>query len=134
MERESSRPDLGVLCYAVITMGPLTHQGSKSSLLGENPPEDLVKLLSNELQVTKDTPPCFIWHTRDDKAVPVQNSINFADALLAQGVPYELHVYQSGPHGQGLGLKGYKPGTDPALLLPWTHDLDVWLKGQKFHP
>src|ERR1022692_4116523 len=61
IERQGSRPDLGVLCYAVITMGEFTHKGSKDNLLGKNPDPALVKLLSNELQVTPNTPPCFLW-------------------------------------------------------------------------
>src|SRR4051812_33003624 len=73
VERFSSRPDVGVLCYAVITMGTDTHGGSKANLLGKDPSPELVKLLSSELQVTKDTPPCFIWHTFEDKTVNVQN-------------------------------------------------------------
>lgn len=133
IERVSSRPDLGVLCYAVISMGPLTHAGSKRNLLGENPAPDLVTLLSNELQVSKETPPCFLWHTRDDGAVKVQNSIEFANALLQHGVPYELHIYQTGKHGLGLGVKGYDLATvQDSTLLPWTHALDAWLKIQGF--
>ena len=62
IDRESSRPNLGVLCYAVITLGQHTHQGSKRNLLGPDPSPELVRLLSNELQVTPQTPPCFIWH------------------------------------------------------------------------
>jgi acetyl esterase/lipase len=64
IDRQSSRPDLGILCYPVITMGANTHQGSKNNLLGKDPSPELVKLLSNELQVTKETPPCFLWCTR----------------------------------------------------------------------
>ena len=78
VERESSRPDIGILCYAVITMGPDTHNGSKQNLLGKNPSPELVELLSNEKQVTKETPPCFIWHTWEDKAVKVENALAFA--------------------------------------------------------
>jgi len=103
VERASSRPDLGILCYPVITMGAQTHVGSKTNLMGEEPPPDLVALLSSELQVTQKTPPCFIWHTADDQAVPVQNSLDFAHALLENGVAFDLHIYQQGPHGQGLG-------------------------------
>src|SRR5262245_3648135 len=75
IEKQSSRPDLGILCYAVITLGEKTHQGSKKNLLGENPSEDLVKSLSNELQVTKETPPTFLWHTAEDAGVPAENSM-----------------------------------------------------------
>src|SRR5215207_966570 len=67
IDRLSSRPDLGVLCYAVISMGEYTHGGSKKNLLGDNPDISLVELLSNEKQVTRETPPCFLWHTWEDK-------------------------------------------------------------------
>ncbi|MFT3990658.1 MAG: alpha/beta hydrolase [Luteolibacter sp.] len=133
VERVSSRPNLGVLCYAVITMGDFTHEGSKKNLLGENPSSGLVRLLSSELQVTPETPPCFIWHTRDDQAVPVRNSLDFAEALLKNKVPYELYIPQNGKHGLGLGVKGYQPGiTDPKTLLPWTVAFDSWLKLQHY--
>src|SRR5271154_3257073 len=81
VERQSSRPDLGILCYAVISLGEFAHQGSKENLLGKNPSPELVKLLSNELQVTTNTPPCFIWSTEEDQTVPVENSLMFAEAL-----------------------------------------------------
>lgn len=133
VERISSRPDVGILCYAVISMGPLTHVGSKANLLGPNPTPDLVTLLSNEKHVTKETPPCFLWHTADDPVVQVANSLLFAEALSQNGVPFDLHIYQHGQHGLGLGVHGYEPGkTDPARLLPWTHDLEYWLKVQQF--
>jgi acetyl esterase/lipase len=121
IERQSSRPDLGILCYAVITMGPDTHAGSKNNLLGKDPSPELVKLLSNELQVTAQTPPCFIWHTEEDKAVKVENSLEFAAALRRAGVPFDLHVYQQGRHGIGLA-NGH----------PWTKDCTFWLKVQGF--
>jgi acetyl esterase/lipase len=97
-------------------------------LLGKNPSPELVRELSNELQVTKDTPPCFIWHTYEDKTVPVENSLHFAEALRKAGVPFDLHIYQKGPHGLGLGSREW----NPAKLLPWTADLVVWLKVQGF--
>jgi len=127
IERQSSRPDLGILCYPVITMGPNTHQGSKNNLLGKEPPSDLVELLSNEKQVTKETPPCFVWHTVEDKAVKVENSLDFAAALQRNGVPFDLHVYQKGRHGIGLADK--PPFTNPH---PWAKDLVFWLKEQNF--
>jgi acetyl esterase/lipase len=121
VERQSSRPDLGILCYAVITLGPNTHQGSKQNLLGPDPPPELVKLLSNEQQVTPQTPPCFIWHTWEDTAVKVENSLDFAAALRRAGVPFDLHIYQHGRHGIGLA-NGH----------PWTADCIFWLREQGF--
>jgi acetyl esterase/lipase len=128
IERQSSRPDLGILCYAVITMGEFTHQGSKHNLLGNDPSPELVRNLSNELQVTKETPPCFIWHTWEDTAVPVENSLQFAAALRKAGVPFDLHIYQKGGHGLGLGTREW----DPARRHPWTRDCEFWLKVQGF--
>ena len=126
VERESSRPDVGILCYAVITMGDNTHGGSRGNLLGDKPAPELIELLSNEKQVTKDTPPCFIWHTWEDNAVKVENSMDFAAALQRNHVPFDLHVYQKGGHGMGLG--GHVGGP----LHPWAADCLVWLKVQGF--
>jgi acetyl esterase/lipase len=128
VERQSSRPDLGILCYAVITLGQFTHQGSKQNLLGKDPSPELVRELSNELQVTKDTPPCFVWHTYEDSGVPVENSLQFAEALRRAGVPFDLHIYQKGPHGLGLGTRDW----NPEKRHPWTHDCIVWLQAQGF--
>ncbi|MEY2429592.1 MAG: hypothetical protein QOJ40_2477 [Verrucomicrobiota bacterium] len=125
IERQSSRPDLGILCYAVITMGQYTHQGSKNNLLGKDPSPELVRELSNELHVTKKTPPCFIWHTAEDQAVPVENSLQFANALRKNGVPFDLHIYEKGQHGIGLGSRPYGGGD----RHPWTGDCIFWLKG-----
>lgn len=125
IERESSRPDFGILCYPVISLGAFTHAGSKKNLLGENPSEDLVRLLSNELQVTAQTPPTFIWHTAADQAVPVENALLFASALRQAGVPFELHIYETGKHGLGLPAAGRgAPAWDVACL--------AWLKGRGF--
>ena len=129
IDRESSRPDLGILCYPVVTLvGPFAHAGSRKNLLGTNPPPELVRELSNDLQVTKNTPPCFIWHTYEDSGVPVENSLQFAEALRKAGVPFDLHVYQKGPHGLGLGTRDWNPDK----RLPWTGDCVYWLKGQGF--
>jgi acetyl esterase/lipase len=126
IERVSSRPDLGILCYAVITMGQVTHGGSRANLLGTNPPPELVRELSNELHVSKETPPCFVWGTDEDKTVPIENSLQFAEALRKAGVPFDLHIYQKGPHGMGLGSHEW----DPSKRHPWTADLAFWLKQQ----
>ena len=121
IERQSSRPDLAILCYPVITMGANTHAGSKRNLLGDNPDPELVRKLSNETQVTSNTPPCFIWHTWEDKGVKVENSLEFAAALRRAGVPFDLHVFQKGPHGMGT-----------ANNHPWTRDCIFWLRQRGF--
>mgnify|MGYP000181254280 CR=1 FL=1 len=121
VERQSSRPDLGILCYPVITLGEFTHAGSKANLLGPTPSPELVALLSNELQVTTNTPPTFLWHTVEDSAVPVENSLLFAQALRRNRVPFDLHLYERGRHGIGLG-NGHV----------WTKDLTFWLGERGF--
>jgi acetyl esterase/lipase len=128
IERESSRPDLGVLCYAVITLeGPHAHGGSRENLLGANPSPELVHSLSNETQVTDQTPPCFIWATDEDKTVPVENSLMFAEALRKNHVPFSLHIYEKGRHGIGLADK--PPFAHPH---PWAADCLFWLKIRNF--
>jgi acetyl esterase/lipase len=127
IDRESSRPDLGILCYPVITMGAQTHQGSKRNLLGPEPSAELVQLLSNELQVTPQTPPTFLWHTADDTVVPVENSLAFAGALHKAGVPFALHVYEHGRHGLGLDAK-----PPFAHVHPWATECLLWLKDHGF--
>jgi len=127
IERQSSRPDLGILCYAVITLGEHTHQGSKHNLLGTEPSAEWVRLLSNELQVTKETPPCFVWHTWEDTAVDVENSLDFAAALRRNHVPFDLHIYQKGAHG--IGLQDKPPFNQ---VHPWARDCLFWLKVQGF--
>jgi acetyl esterase/lipase len=127
VERQSSRPDFGVLCYAVISMEDgVTHGGSKANLLGKTPEPQLVELLSNEKQVTKNTPPCFVWSTGDDKAVSVVNSLQFVTALQKSGVLYDFHVYQKGPHG--IGLSEGKNGVPAGDVHPWGKDLLYWLR------
>ena len=128
VERQSSRPDLGILCYAVITMGGFTHNGSKQNLLGTNATPELVKNLSNELQVTAGTPPCFLWTTFEDKTVPMENTLLFAEALRKNHVPLDLHIYQKGGHGMGLGDR-QAPFAHPH---PWVGDCLFWLQQHNF--
>ena len=128
IERVSSRPDLGILCYPVISMGEHAHQGSKKNLLGPNPSPELVKELSNELQVTKQTPPCFVWHTWEDKGVKIENALAFVSALQAADVRFEFHVYERGPHGIGLGTRDWKSEN----RHPWTVECARWLKERGF--
>lgn len=125
IDRESSRPDLAILCYPVISLGEYGHAGSRRNLLGDSPAAELVRSLSNELQVTRDTPPCFLWHTAEDKTVPVENSLMFAAALRRAGVPFALHIYENGAHGLGFGRPG-KPAP------PWADQLVHWFGERKF--
>ena len=129
IEHASSRPDFGILCYPVISMGPLSHKISRENLLGTDPSPELVALYSNELQVTNSTPPCFVWHTVEDKTVSVENSLEFARALQRNGVPYDLHIYERGRHGLGVGDK--PPFTNAHV---WTKDLIFWLRGRRVIP
>jgi hypothetical protein len=127
IERQSSRPDLGILCYPVITMGEFSHGGSRQNLLGTNPPPELVAELSAEQRVTTNTPPCFLWTTFEDNAVPMENSMMFADALRKNQVPFALHIYEKGRHG--IGLNDKSPFTHPH---PWAADCLFWLAGRHF--
>jgi len=116
-----TRPDFQILFYPVVTMTDYTHQGSKDNLLGKNPSEELVKLYSNELQVTEQTPPAFIMHSSNDDAVPVLNSINYYLALCKHGVWSSMHLYPIGGHGWGYNESfPYK--------AQWKNELEKWLR------
>jgi acetyl esterase/lipase len=97
------RPDFMILGYPVISFqDSLTHMGSRDNLIGKNPTKEKKDYYSNELQVTKNTPPSFLFHASDDGAVPVMNSILFYESCIQKGVKAELHIYQNGEHGFGL--------------------------------
>jgi len=119
IDRLSSRPDFMVLCYPVISFTDHPHQGSRRNLLGENPDPKLVENLSNEMQVTAQTPPTFLFHTTTDATVPVENSVMFYSALRKAGVPAELHIYERGPHGVGLAQTDEALSSWPARLADW---------------
>ncbi|MDF2925927.1 MAG: esterase/lipase-like protein [Paenibacillaceae bacterium] len=125
VERFSCRPDFMVLCYPVISLGEFRHDGSRVNLVGEDATEELVRLLSNELQVTEDTPPSFIWHTSDDPAVPVENALMFASALSRNKVQFELHSYMTGRHGLGLAADHPEAQTWPDLCARWLKRLGL---------
>jgi acetyl esterase/lipase len=126
IERASCRPDFVILAYPVVSMEHgSTHGGSRRNLLGNDPDPKLVELMSNDKQVTKETPPTFLFHTDDDKAVPVMNSVLFFAALTKNGVPAEMHIYEHGRHGVGLALN------DP-VLSNWPRQLELWLQGRGF--
>lgn len=123
VERASSRPDFLILAYPVISFDKaITHGGSLRNLLGENPDPKLVEDLSNDLRVTARTPPTFLFHTTSDPGVPVENSVRFYLALRKAGVPAEMHLFESGPHGVGLALG------DPALSA-WPVLMTAWMRG-----
>lgn len=120
-EKTSLRPDFLILVYPVISMtDSLTHMGSRNNLLGKEPTPEQIQLFSNELHVTKNTPPSWLTHTGDDTAVPVENSIRFYQALVKKKVPAEMHVYPKGNHGFVLKLRTGE----------WMPPLFDWVKNQ----
>ncbi len=126
VNRESSRPDFSILCYPVISSkAGITHSGSMRNLLGTNPDPKLLASLSNETQVTKETPTTFIFHTAEDPVVKVENSLGYFAALMKNKVPAEMHIYQNGPHGVGLA------SGDP-INSTWKGRLRDWMKGSGF--
>ncbi|MEK3884026.1 alpha/beta hydrolase [Paenibacillus sp. PL2-23] len=126
IERHSCRPDTLILCYPVISFQePYGHAGSREVQLGQEPEEHMIRLLSNELQVTEATPPAFLWHTAEDVPVPPENSMLFAMALARHRIPHELHVFEEGVHGIGLG----ETVPDSAR---WTELCERWLARRGF--
>jgi acetyl esterase/lipase len=124
VDRVSSRPDFAILSYPVISfVAEYSHAGSAENLLGWNPDPALLKSLSNEFQVTAQTPPTFLWTTSTDETVPPQNSVAFYLALLKAGVSAELHVFAEAPHGVGLDLR------DPSVGL-WGRLVMEWMRGR----
>jgi acetyl esterase/lipase len=123
IERESCRPDFLVLAYPVITMeAPYVHAGSKRHLLGEAPTQAELDAMSAELHVTAQTPPTFLYVTTDDQSVPVMNSVMFYSALVKAGVPAEMHIFQHGAHGSGLGVGNPQLSVWPDLLIKWMRE------------
>ena len=118
----SPRPDIAILCYPVISMITKPHATSRKMLIGDAPSEKFIRQTSSELQVRPGLPPCFLWHTSEDKLVPVEHAQLYAAALHQNGIPHELHLYQHGDHGTGL----------IGMQHPWFADLLFWLKAQGF--
>lgn len=117
----SARPDFSILIYPVISMeNGITHKGSQTNLLGKDPSQILIDGFSNEKRITSETPPTFLIHASDDGAVLPENSINYYLALKEKNIPAELHIYETGGHGFGLGVK------DTSRF--WTNDCKQWLK------
>jgi len=100
------RPDFMILIYPVISFqDSIAHSGSREQLIGQHPSKDQIDYFSNELQITKETPPTFLVHATDDNVVKVENSVAFYSNLIKNKVPAELHIYQRGGHGFGLNNK-----------------------------
>ena len=125
-ERLSSRPDLSILIYPVISFKPeYVHQGSMDNLIGTAHDPALVEKFSLETQVTPNTPPTFLVHSADDNSVPFENSLIYAMALRKANVPVEMHIFEAGGHGYGLG------GDDP-ILSTWPALCALWLARHNF--
>jgi acetyl esterase/lipase len=114
----SLRPSFGILCYPVIiSTGEYAHHGSMQNLAGKDASDALLVSLSCEKNVSSQTPPCFLWHTLQDQAVPAENSFEFAKALRKHNVPFEMHIYPYGRHGLGLDTP-----------FTWSVDCVRWIK------
>lgn len=134
IDRESCRPDVAILVYPVVALATeYGHAGSLKNLLGEKPSQEMIENLSNERQVTKQTPPTFLAHTNEDTGVPPENSLLFAMALRKAGVPFELHLFEKGQHGLGLGTgwEKFKIPTNEEFQA-WPRLCAAWLKGKGF--
>jgi acetyl esterase/lipase len=126
IERASCRPDFAILAYPVISLvAEYTHPLSRRNLLGDNPSPALVKELSSELNVTPQTPPTFLFSSSTDTVVPPENSVAFYLALHKAGVPAELHIFETAPHGVGLDLADPSVGEWGTLLIHWLRERKV---------
>lgn len=127
IEKVSSRPDFGILCYPVIAFEQsYTHKGSQENLVGKDASADLIAQWSTEKRVTAKTPPTFLWHTFEDTGVPPMNSIAFYQAMVANKVPGELHIYEKGQHGIGLGKTFPASGDWSNAALRWLGARELW--------
>lgn len=119
---EQAKPNFAILMYPVVTFGNKAHTGSRDKLLGKlNASPDMITYYSNELQVTNQTPPTFLVHSQDDKAVPVENSIDYYLACRKNGVPAEMHLYPTGGHGYALRTAKF------GSLNTWPESCRAWL-------
>ncbi len=125
IDLESCRPDIAILCYPVISFTQHFHEGSVNNLLGEGTSEKLRVSLSSENNVSDAAPPTFLWHTVDDAAVPVENSMLYAQALSKNNIPFEMHIFPHGRHGLGLS-------EDDPVVGKWTELCESWLDQQGF--
>ena len=122
----SARPDFSILVYGVLSLDPsIVHGGTAKSLLGPKPDPAQVERFSSDLRVDAQTPPTFVVHSQDDKTVPVEHSLRFFRAMKKFNVPGELHIFEKGGHGYGLGV-------NPGSPSHWPDTLKVWLKAHGY--
>jgi len=122
----SLRPDFQILIYPVISFGPEGHEGSKISLIGNTNDEKTKKAIdyfSSEKQITKEAPPAFLVHSKDDVVVPIANAIHYYDNLIAHKVPAELYIFEKGGHGYGM--------KNPTSEIEWTSEMKKWMEKNK---
>jgi acetyl esterase/lipase len=131
VERVSGHPDFSILSYARLSMeASVPRTGNMESLLGQKPTPEMVDMISIVRHVTKETAPAFIYSTSADQTVNSMNATAYYDALKRAGVPVELHIFELGPHGTGMGqnLKGL------AELEVWPTLLDHWMQLHDWMP
>lgn len=120
-KKNGLRPDFMILIYPVISFADsICHLGSRNNLIGENPSEESKRAFSNELRVTKKTPPTYLVHAEDDKVVKVQNMLLFAAALQEHKVPFDFYLYEKGGHGFGLN--------NNTSDVQWIDQVELWLQ------
>ena len=131
---ELSRPDAVILSYPVATLGGETHGGTCDIITGGD--EDLRKRISPEKRITRDSSPAFVWHTADDDCVPVENSLAYAAACAANGVPFALHIYEHGWHGLSLCGRSVNENLSDGIVTERVEDWFVsalaWLESHGF--
>jgi acetyl esterase/lipase len=126
-DNSSARPDFSLLIYPVVSFDTaITHRGSRNNLIGIKPDAKQVERFSNELQITAETPPAFLVHSADDKAVPVMNSIGYFKGLQKNNIPVELHVFQKGGHGYGLAPDRGTESSWPDLCIKWMKQIGIF--------
>ncbi|SHH49938.1 alpha/beta hydrolase [Clostridium grantii] len=130
IKKELNKPNALILAYPVITSGEFAHRGSFDNLLGLEASEEILEEMSLEKQVNDKVPPTFIWHTFEDTAVPVENTLLFARELRKNNVPFELHIYPEGGHGLSLAIE--ETANDDTQVIPhvatWIELCTQWLE------
>ncbi len=121
-----------ILCYPVISAdSSVSHMGSFENLLGHSPLTPVeAKRFSCNLQVTDHSPPAFLWHSATDEAVPVMNSLLYAQALANCKVPFTLHIYSAGSHGLATADEETNEYIEPAVrqAADWIDSAKKWLR------